>query len=109
MPKHAKMLSSDELQHILSPDRLPLPASPKVRQVLVGEYQDSTGEDSLEVYVVLDDDVPEDETLWPLVEPIFLAIRDAIAGAGDSRFAYISAGTPADLKARAEYEPGGEG
>lgn len=105
MPKQAKLLPLDELRRIVSPDRLRLPTSPKVHQVLIDEYEDSTGEDALDVYVVVDDDLPDDDTLWPVAEPIFLAIRDAIAAAGDTRFAYISAGTRADLRARADYEP----
>ncbi|HSV14146.1 MAG TPA: hypothetical protein VLI90_07795 [Tepidisphaeraceae bacterium] len=50
--------------------------------------------------MILADDAPEDETLWAMVQPTFAIIRQALQGAGETRFAYISAGTRADYAAR---------
>jgi hypothetical protein len=95
-----RLLNSNELADTLSIDRLHLPLIPRVLGIQVNDYEDADGEEALDLFVILADDLPEDETLYGLVAPVFAAIRNALQEAGESRFAYISAGTRADLQAR---------
>jgi hypothetical protein len=105
MPKQAKMLPLEELRAILSPDKLPLPKFPRVEEIKVVEYEDWTGDDSLDVFAIVEDAAPEDETIGPLVRPIRQAIHDAINRAGETRFPYILIGTRADYDQRNSYDP----
>lgn len=100
MVRTARILPLAEVRDVLSPTRLNLPTSPIVLDIVVDEYVNSAGEDALNVFVVLEDDVPEDESLWKQIEPIFNTIHDALIGAGESRFPYMSAGTREDLRER---------
>ena len=105
MPKQAKMLPLEELRALLSPDQLPLPKFPKAEEIKVEEYEDWTGDESLSVFVILEDAAPEDETIGPLVRPIHRAIHDALHQVGESCFPYILVGTRADYEERNSYDP----
>jgi len=87
--------SEGELAEVVSPARLALPERPRVTDIKVQEYEDSTGDDALDVHVILDDATPEEDWEWASVRPIFDAISAALAGAGETRFPYITAGTAA--------------
>lgn len=75
---------------ILDLARLNLPEEPKVQDVLIEEDVDHTGEDSLQVTVVLPNGTPDAHLSGENVIELKFAIREAIRALGDPRFAYIS-------------------
>ena len=106
MPIRTKYLSIDDLTELLNPPtKLGLPKSELVRRIVVEDYEDWTGEDSLRVYIVVADDAPEDDRIGPMLWPVKDAIRDTISGSGESRFPYITVGTDADFADRDSYNP----
>lgn len=101
MPVRTKNLSIEELTALLNPPgKLGLPDPGMVRRIVVEEYEDWTGEDSLSVYVVIADDAPQDDRIGPLMWPVEDAIRDAIILSGETRFPYLTVGTEADFADR---------
>lgn len=99
------MLSRQELAEVLRLDKLELPQRPRVVDVKYEEYEDSTGDDSLQVYAILDDATPEEEWTWVQVEPIYDAIRSALRAAGEDRWAYFTVGTRQQYEQRYSYDP----
>jgi hypothetical protein len=97
------MLNPDDLARAVSLESLRLPASPRVAEIHVEETEDSTGDDALEVYVVLADDVTDEASTWEHVAPIEAAIREAIRDAGESRFPYFTFGKRSQYELR--YSP----
>lgn len=105
MPRTKRMLSDEELAELLSVDRLALPSRPKVVDIKFEEYQDSTGDDALEIHVILDDATPDSQRRWARIGPIEEAIRQALQNAGEARFPYITAATLAEYERRYSYDP----
>lgn len=102
MPVRAKNLPLSELTDLLNPPaKLGLPDPELVRRIVVEEYEDWTGEESLSVYIVVADDAPEDERIGPMVWPVEDAVREAITTARETRFPYITVGTEGEFADRA--------
>jgi hypothetical protein len=105
MVRTLRRLSQEELSEALSPQRLQLPSAPVVREVKISDYEDSTGEEALEIYLVLDPATRDEEREWVRLEPIYEKIRDGLRERGEVRYPYISAGTPEELERRYSYDP----
>jgi hypothetical protein len=105
MARLGKMLDSGALTEILAIDRLHLPAEPRVVDVRVDEVEDWSGEDSLEVFVILPDDASDEDHRWANIAPVYKAIRQALRDAGETRFAYFTSGTRADYEGRYSNDP----
>lgn len=81
---------------ILRPERFRLPASPKVVRFEVDRYIDSTDEEALEVWAILDESEPEDLRRWEHLEPLEAAIREALIEGGVDEFPYVQFVTPSE-------------
>ena len=105
MAQATRILSDNELQEVLSLRRLRFPDHPRVVDIKFEEYEDSSGENSLDIYVVLDDATPEAEWDWAHVQPVYETIRTALHEAGESRFPYFTIGTREQYERRHAYDP----
>lgn len=108
MAKRTHILEDRELAEILSVKKLKLPDRPKVVDVKFNDYQDWTGDDSLEVWTILDDSTRDEEMTGPGVTEIIDAIFAALQAAGESRFPYIRFGTREDYEQRYAANPDSE-
>jgi hypothetical protein len=105
MARTTRILSDSELQEVLSLRNLHLGDHPRVVDIKYEDYEDSSGESSLDIYVLLDDATPEAEWDWIHVQPIYDTIRMALHEAGESRFAYFTIGTRQQYEQRHTYDP----
>lgn len=105
MGKRMHMLEDPELADVLSVKKLNLPDRPKVVDVKFNDYQDWTGDDSLEVWVILDDATRDEEMTGPGVTQIIDAIFAALQAARESRFPYVRFGTRTDYEQRYSADP----
>lgn len=112
MAERANMLALEEVRKRVHPNQsrtpAPEPGGLKVLEVKVDEYSDSSGEDALEVFVVVPDKTSDEQLRWDNVEPIDQWIRERLREAGETRFAYISFGTGSDYDQRYSYDPDSE-
>jgi hypothetical protein len=74
-----------------------------VTRVTSRPFTDWTGEDALEVLIVLTSDAPEDRTPDSAMD-VLRGINDSLQQAGEERFPYLRYTTEADLLARKEAE-----
>lgn len=80
----------DDLRQMLDPKSLILPSAPKVREIKVDAYEESSdGEDALWVKVILDEATGDSERSWDALEPIDEAIRRKLRDAKIDLFPYI--------------------
>src|SRR6266540_3371405 len=103
MLHNRRMLSEEELAEILAPERLKLPKSPKVIGVKVEDYEDWTGDEALDVYVLLDPRTTDRQRSWRYLERINDEVVRAIRSSGETRFPYVTFGTPEEYQNR--YTP----
>jgi len=88
---------SEQINAALQLDQLDLPARPRVVRLEWRPHEDSLGEDSLKVWVILSDDT-RDEELKETFE-INRTIRDNLRKHGVSLFAYIRYALETEYKA----------
>ena len=78
---------------LLRPDRLradfELPDRPKILDIMSTLHIDSTGDDPLRVWVILDDDTKEDERPRAATKSIERAIREALTAEDIALFPYV--------------------
>ena len=67
----------------------PLPPSPPVEAIEAEFYEDSTGEESLEVWVILSDATRDEEITGERVMQIKSALRERLLSKGITLFPYI--------------------
>lgn len=84
---------------------LHLPDCPRVQRIVVEEFEDSTGDDSLNIYAILDDATTDADRNWAHLKPIDQEIRRVLRDAGEERFPYITAGTKQEFDRRYSYDP----
>ena len=108
MANRSHTLEDPELAEVLSVKNLKLPDRPKVVDIKFNDYCDWTNEDALEVWAILDDATRDEELVNPAVSQIIDAIFDALKGARESRFPYVSFGTLADYENRYAGDPNDE-
>jgi hypothetical protein len=70
------------IDEILDPGNLRLPQNPRVVAIRSEPLDDPLGEDSLRVWVILEDATKKPERSWAAVEPIYRAIRDTLQAEG---------------------------
>jgi hypothetical protein len=100
MAKRTHILEDPELAEVLSVKNLKLPDRPKVVDIKFNDYQDWTGDDSLEVWAILDDATREEDLAYPGLGQIQDAIWDALRDAGETRLPYVHFGTLDDYEHR---------
>lgn len=105
MARPARMLRNEELAELLSLQNLNLPSPPKVVDVKFEEYEDWTGEESLRVYVILDDRTRDEDWRLDRIQPIQDGIRSALRAAGEERWVYFNFGTREHYDRRYNYDP----
>ena len=86
-----------KIKAALAVETLPLPANPRIEQIEAEYYVDHTGEDSLQVWVILSDDTRDEELTGKNVMQIKAAIRESLLNHGIRLFPY------ADLILRSDY------
>lgn len=92
--------SIEEIQELLDPKTLSLPASMPVRRIEAAEYVDWEGEDAIRVTVVLEDsvDVGDDSVTGQDVLDLQEAIRSKLREHKIAEFAYISITSERELE-----------
>jgi isoleucyl-tRNA synthetase len=80
-------------------DDLKLPPYRPLEAVEVEDYVDFDGEDSLRVWMILRDDVRDEELADPVISKIKLQIHDYLRARGELRFPYFTFGTASDRNA----------
>lgn len=92
--------SIEEIQKLLDPKTLSLPASMPVRRIEAEEYVDWEGEDAIRVTVVLEDsvDVGDDSVTGQDVLDLKWAIRQRLIENKVAEFAYISITSESELE-----------
>jgi hypothetical protein len=105
MPRYARILSDDELSQLLSVKRLPLPEKPKVVDIKFEDYEDWAGDETKEVFIILEEGTPEDQPTLDELQPTYQAINDVFIQAHDPRLPYITAMTPSEFAQRYSYDP----
>lgn len=73
----------------LSAIRRHLPKTPKVIDIRLDPHIDSLGDNSLRVYVLLDENTSDQERTWERLESIERLIRDRVESSGLPLFPYI--------------------
>lgn len=74
---------------VLNLKALKLPPEARVVNIRWHPYVDHTGEDSLKVYVILDESTTAETHGWDAVKPVDRAIRDSLLAAGVQLFPYL--------------------
>jgi hypothetical protein len=105
MARMVRMLTEAEVTDLLSVKKLPLPAHPKINDIKIEERLDWTGEEMLDIYLILDDASPEEDWKLPKIHPVTDLVRETLRNAGDSRFALFTIGTQKDYDERYTYDP----
>ncbi len=95
------MVSNPAVLEALDLSKLKLPARPRVVELEVDDYVDWTGDDSLRVQVILDED--EDVETLPIqdADDLKAAIFDALQARGIGLFPYIFLGKRSEMLAAA--------
>jgi hypothetical protein len=78
----------------------PLPPSPPIEAIEAEAYEDSTGEESLQVWVILSDSTRDEDLTGEHVMEIKSALRERLLSKGIRLFPYIR------LVKRSDYHPG---
>ena len=78
---------------------LQFPPSPRIEALEYQPYEDSTGEDSLEVFVIISDSTRDEEITGENVIEIKSAIRESLLSKGVNLFPYIEFITRSDYDA----------
>jgi hypothetical protein len=81
----------------LDRDSFSLPPAPTVREIRVENYTDSSGEPSLRVLVVLEEDTDVDNLGGEAVRTLKSAIQQSLQQHGFSDFPYIFLAKPSEL------------
>ena len=92
------MTAVEKARKILNPKKLKLPLRPPVVAIEVEEYEDSQGEDSLEVYVVLGEDTTDEDITGEAVLDIKTKIHDELLAQGIREFPYIHLAKRSELE-----------
>lgn len=79
----------------------PLPPSPPVEAIEAEPYEDSSGEESLQIWVILGDSTRDEDLTGEHVMQLKSAIRERLLSRGIRLFPYIR------LVRRSEYHPPG--
>jgi hypothetical protein len=90
------MSAAERARQVLDLKTLALPPLPKVLEIAVEDYVDSTGDPSLRVDVVLDE-ATTDEELGEDTFRMKQAIFDCLREAGIDEFPYIFVAKPSEL------------
>src|SRR4051812_34239370 len=91
------MLADLDLHELLRPQSLRLPAQPRVIDVKWQPYEDSEGKDAILVWVILDNRTRPAQRRWKRLQPIEIAVRDALSQAKVPFWPYFK------YRTRAEY------
>jgi len=78
------------LEEILNPRNLSLPERPMIVRISAKPYVDLTGEDSLDVMVILDGRTPKADREWIKLEPIYQSIHDTLSREGIKFYPYVN-------------------
>jgi hypothetical protein len=89
-----------ELDELLQPSKLKLPALPRVLAIRAEPYVDWLGESELKVNVILDEKTKDKDRTWKRLEPIHEAVVSVLRSSGESRFPYVRFRKASELKAR---------
>jgi len=92
MSRNENHLSLVALRGLLAIEALELPDEPRIEEIRVSEYTDSTDEEALDIRIVFPDDVPDDKLDWEHIEPIERTIRSALRQKGETRWPYFTIG-----------------
>jgi hypothetical protein len=83
------MIADNTVRRALDMHRLKLPPSPPILAIEAEEYVDSSGDDSLRVWVVLPDEFDEETITGDEVLDIKSTIHQSLLSHGIDRFPYI--------------------
>lgn len=93
------MSVDEKIKKVLNPRNIQLPQRPFVEDIEPELYEDSGGEESLQVWVILSDSTQDEDLSGEHVMQIKSAVRERLLNEGYHLFPYIR------LVKRAEYEP----
>lgn len=85
------------LAEALDLERLALPPKPRVVEVRFVPIADSTGDDAVNITVVMEESTHEEDTLWPAVRPIHNAIWAALQEAEIPDWPFIRYRKPSEF------------
>ena len=96
-------MSIDQLtKEALDLENLQLPARPEIVGIEYEPYEDSTGEDSLEIWVVLSDSTLDEDITGTNVMQIKSAIRGSLHARGIKLFPYVRLVTESEFPRQAK-------
>lgn len=98
------MIGEAEMNGLLDPKKLPLPARPLVEKIDAEHYEDSSGEESLEIWVILDDATNDDDLTGENVVQVKSAIHQTLLAHGIRLFPYIRLIKRSDYSSQANSE-----
>lgn len=79
--------------------RLNLPAQPRVIELRYEPVVDSTGDDAVNITVVVDEATPDVQRIWPAVAPIEQSVRTALQEADVDLWPYFRYRKPSEMGA----------
>jgi hypothetical protein len=79
----------EKMKKALDRKSLSLPARPPVETIESEHYEDSSGQDSLEIWVILSDSTPDEDLTGENVMQIKSAIRESLRRNGIRLFPYV--------------------
>lgn len=92
------------IEEALDLQNLPLPPRPSVVEIRFHPYEDSAGEDSLEIIVLLNDETTDDDLTGENVMQITSSIRDSLIAKGIKLFPYVRLIKQSEYQPEATYE-----
>lgn len=98
------MSIDQKTREALNKENLGLPPKPQVEAIESEPYEDTTGVDSLQVWVILSDSTSDDELTGENVMQISAAIRDSLLRNGVGLFPYVRFIKHADYHAQVAGE-----
>jgi len=87
----------EKIREALRLSELKLPKNPKVVDLQVEEYVDTSGEDALRVLVILDEGVKVEKLRGDDISNLKMAIRDRIRAQGVDLWPYITLAKQSEL------------
>lgn len=98
------MTLDEKTKDALSLENLSLPAAPPVEAIEYEPYVDSSGEDSLQIWVILSDSTAEKDLTGKNVMQIKSSIRESLLENGIHQFPYVRLIKRSDYHSQAASE-----
>lgn len=94
---NSDVTQAQQIRNALKLKDLELPEKPRIASLRWDYYEDSSGDDSLRIWVILADDTADDDITGEAVHAIKWAVRDRLESNGVHLFPYFTFARESDV------------